>query len=502
MGADCLMVQGGDPLSSLLSFARKHMVHILNLYPRMRVGKDWRSPRDIFRGHKDSTLLSSLRTLFCYAVAYLHPEQRSSDRHRGVECVYLGWCTNRKAHLFVPIHRTGRLLFSAVSAHFDETVFPFQKANSLPYPIRHHFETQPVPTDIVSEQKQLQRYKDPEDESPFVCRQEYPTPVQDHQLNEGVTSNQSNEGVTSNPSETNQTSSPEPLQTSDDNQTQPDSAQQDNGSAIDQMQHNPATHDNGGDKLSEQENKLETAKARALVDSQQDIRPIASGQLYEQKVTELNPLSVDIIQPPIVNEQSVQPLIANDQPAHAMAEPDIPEVTETKRSQRQWRPSTKILEHMANSNTIASKPDLVKYVLLTVPVTKCRDGLYRYKGMVVQDIPVPKNKKTANSLFKTEWDQADQEEWDELWDHGTFVPVLHDDPEVKEAKVIGTMFTRRLKFNEREGTLRFKARLCVRGDQIFASVLNLKTFRAVLACSPTRRRKNQTLGLQERIRFI
>jgi hypothetical protein len=85
-----------------------------------------------------------------------------------------------------------------------------------------------------------------------------------------------------------------------------------------------------------------------------------------------------------------------------------------------------------------------------------------------------------------EWEKAIEEEYNGLWERGTFVHVGWDDVPKNET-VMNSSLVLTKKFDESGKLERFKARCCARGDQLTAGIDYHETFFPTL--------RNETLSI-------
>ncbi|KAG9081109.1 hypothetical protein FRC06_005815 [Ceratobasidium sp. 370] len=95
-------------------YAIHHAAYLWNVTPKRFL--DGRTPDEVFTGKKPD--VSRLRTFGCKAWARVPDEKRTKLEARSIECTYLGFAPNRKAHILAE-RVTGRILTSR-DVVFDE----------------------------------------------------------------------------------------------------------------------------------------------------------------------------------------------------------------------------------------------------------------------------------------------------------------------------------------------------------------------------------------------
>jgi hypothetical protein len=205
---------------------------------------------------------------------------------------------------------------------------------------------------------------------------------------------------------------------------------------------------------------------------------------------------------PIVNNDELPVVVNNDElPADEAKSPD-----QLRRSSRHHAATQRLdsidahftslvrnefskLSSRSDSSDSSDDNSSDQVVLFTVPIVKDKNGSWTYNGVNVADISTPRSfKKAKSGNFVDEWEGAMDDEFNELDSKGTWIPIrsLDDD------RVIGSVWVFKLKLDEFNSTLRFKARLCVQGsgripgvdhtaDEVFASVVKLKTIRTLIS---------------------
>ncbi|KEP45491.1 putative Gag-Pol polyprotein/retrotransposon, partial [Rhizoctonia solani 123E] len=95
-------------------YAVKHAAHLWNITPKRFL--NGRTPDEVFTGKKPD--VARLRTFGCKAWARIPDDRRTKLQARSVECRYLGYAPNRKAHLLV--ERVSQRILTSRDVVFDE----------------------------------------------------------------------------------------------------------------------------------------------------------------------------------------------------------------------------------------------------------------------------------------------------------------------------------------------------------------------------------------------
>ena len=102
--------------------------------------------------------------------------------------------------------------------------------------------------------------------------------------------------------------------------------------------------------------------------------------------------------------------------------------------------------------------------------------------------PEPRNwKEMLSHPYASQWKQAAQVEFDELWRQQTFIPVALADIPQELRQILPLLWVFKYKFDTDGYLDKFKARICVRGDlqntsqDTYAATLAFRTFRALMA---------------------
>ncbi|KAJ1305492.1 hypothetical protein OPQ81_000499 [Rhizoctonia solani] len=95
-------------------YAILHVAYLWNITPKKSLGG--KTPEEIFTGNIPD--VSRLRTFGCKAWAQVPDNQCTKLQDKSIECTYLGFAPNRKAHILTN-RKTGKI-FTSRDVVFDE----------------------------------------------------------------------------------------------------------------------------------------------------------------------------------------------------------------------------------------------------------------------------------------------------------------------------------------------------------------------------------------------
>ena len=139
--ARALLKEAGLP-NKYWAEAMSLAVYIKNVSPTKAV--EGMVPMHAWTGQKPN--IGDLRIFGCLASVHQTRDTSKKLGDRSLDCIYMGPDTERKGHKVLNI-KTGKI-FTAISVHFDESVFPAKLGKNLPPQISHVQEETPQTVDI------------------------------------------------------------------------------------------------------------------------------------------------------------------------------------------------------------------------------------------------------------------------------------------------------------------------------------------------------------------